>query len=316
MKRKVISLVLAGTLLLGVGACAQAESEKDAQSAQQLAPWDKSQLKTEEKNGVISLVFPKTKPPRDLVVQQLQPGTGKEVKNTDFVVANYTGQVWGKEKHFDSSFDRGNPTGFSLEKVIPGWTKGLAGQKVGAKVALIVPPKLGYGPAGGQSSAGIGKDDVIAFYVEITDAYSKDQAGQPDAQPEADPASLPIEIRGAVGGPISVKVKPKMSDPKEKTTTVLARGTGEPVGEAGTTIYYQVAASNWDNSISETTYGQVGVQSSPVQKTGLFDGLVGIPVGSRVLITLPPMENTEGANKLSSALVVDILGQTKEARKK
>jgi FKBP-type peptidyl-prolyl cis-trans isomerase len=54
--------------------------------------------------------------------------------------------------------------------VIQGWDQGLIGKHVGDRVLLVIPPALGYGPSGGQSSAGIGANDTLIFVVDIVDA--------------------------------------------------------------------------------------------------------------------------------------------------
>ena len=82
-----------------------------------------------------------------LVVQTLIKGEGKEVQESDTVRAHYTGWLLDGTQ-FDSSWDRGEPSDFSLDGVIDGWQQGLTGQTVGSQVLLIVPPDLGYGDAG------------------------------------------------------------------------------------------------------------------------------------------------------------------------
>jgi FKBP-type peptidyl-prolyl cis-trans isomerase len=63
------------------------------------------------------------------------------------VRVHYTGWLTNGTK-FDSSHDRGQPATFPLDRVIAGWTEGVAGMKVGGKRKLIVPPDLGYGATG------------------------------------------------------------------------------------------------------------------------------------------------------------------------
>lgn len=98
---------------------------------------------------------------------------------------------------------------------------------------LSIPSEMGYGPQGGNAQAGIGKDDTIAFYVEILAAYGVNQAGDPNAKVETDVASLPVEITGELGKPITVKVKDGVASPTEVSTTVIARGSGPEIGGEG-----------------------------------------------------------------------------------
>ncbi|MDX6326156.1 MAG: hypothetical protein QOK15_2510, partial [Nocardioidaceae bacterium] len=110
--------------------------------------------KVVEKDGkVTGLDFspaPK-QPPAKLEVIPLIKGNGPAVKSGDTMIANYLGTKWGNgDTPFDSSYERGQPTSFTLTNggLIDGWVKGLAGVKVGSRVMLVVPPKLGYGKAG------------------------------------------------------------------------------------------------------------------------------------------------------------------------
>ncbi|WP_084039304.1 FKBP-type peptidyl-prolyl cis-trans isomerase [Demequina sp. NBRC 110053] len=118
-------------------------------------------------DGIPAVSFEGAEKPDELVIQPLVEGEGAVVEETDTVLAHYTGWVWDGEQ-FDSSWDRGAPTSFSLQGVIPGWTQGLAGQTVGSRVLLVIPPDLGYGEAGqGESIPG---DSTLVFVVDILGA--------------------------------------------------------------------------------------------------------------------------------------------------
>ncbi|MBU0890383.1 MAG: FKBP-type peptidyl-prolyl cis-trans isomerase, partial [Gammaproteobacteria bacterium] len=59
-----------------------------------------------------------------LVYESLKDGTGDSPKATDTVKVHYKGMFLdGKE--FDSSYKRGEPTSFPLNRVIPCWTEGV-----------------------------------------------------------------------------------------------------------------------------------------------------------------------------------------------
>lgn len=113
--------------------------------------------------GVPSIEFPENEAPADLVVKVIEEGTGEEVTEADTIAANYTGWSWQGEQ-FDSSFERGEPSEFPLSGVIPGWTQGLSGLKVGSKVLLVIPSEMAYGDQPQQGPAG-----PLAFYVEIVE---------------------------------------------------------------------------------------------------------------------------------------------------
>lgn len=104
----------------------------------------------------------------ELIVQPLIIGDGDVVEETDTVSAHYTGWLLDGTQ-FDSSWDRGEPSDFSLDSVITDWTEGLAGQTVGSQVLLIIPPDLGYGEDGSGDT--IPGDATLVFVVDILAAY-------------------------------------------------------------------------------------------------------------------------------------------------
>jgi FKBP-type peptidyl-prolyl cis-trans isomerase len=121
-----------------------------------------------------TVTIPSNSPPSGLVTKTLIKGTGPKLVKGQYVVAQYTGYIWRTKKVFDSSWTSGSPFGFvigaSPEQVISGWDTGLAGQTVGSRVMLVIPPKDAYG-SGGASQAGITGKDTLVFVVDIIDAF-------------------------------------------------------------------------------------------------------------------------------------------------
>jgi FKBP-type peptidyl-prolyl cis-trans isomerase len=92
-------------------------------------------------------------------------GDGEQPASTSAVVSvHYTGWLVDGTK-FDSSRDRGEPTSFPLNRVIPGWTQGVSSMKVGGKRWLIIPSELGYGARG--AGGVIPPNAMLIFEVEL-----------------------------------------------------------------------------------------------------------------------------------------------------
>ncbi len=73
----------------------------------------------------------------------IEPGTGRQPGPDDKVLVHYRGRtVEGKE--FDSSYRRGHPSEFSLDRVILGWREGLQLMREGGTYELYVPYELAY----------------------------------------------------------------------------------------------------------------------------------------------------------------------------
>ncbi len=51
--------------------------------------------------------------------------------------------------------------------MIPGWTQGIPGMKVGGSRLLGIPSELAYGPTG-SPSGGIAPDEALWFVVDVT----------------------------------------------------------------------------------------------------------------------------------------------------
>lgn len=99
-----------------------------------------------------------------LVYESLKDGTGDSPKATDTVKVHYKGMFLdGKE--FDSSYKRGEPTSFLLNRVIPCWTEGVQRMKPGGKAKLTCPPAIAYGAAG--AGGVIPPNATLNFEIEL-----------------------------------------------------------------------------------------------------------------------------------------------------
>lgn len=77
----------------------------------------------------------------------LTAGDGASPKLLDVVTTHYKGNfIDGKV--FDSSYDRGQPQTFPVNRVIAGWSEALQLMKVGDKWQIFVPSYLAYGEMG------------------------------------------------------------------------------------------------------------------------------------------------------------------------
>jgi peptidylprolyl isomerase len=102
-------------------------------------------------------------PPAELQVKVLTEGSGATVTADQTVTVDYAGWLWSDGTRFDSSYGV-NPITFPLSSLIRGWQEGLAGQKVGSTVELVIPPNLGYGSTAVGS---IPADSTLVFVVDL-----------------------------------------------------------------------------------------------------------------------------------------------------
>lgn len=261
-----------------------------------------------------TLTIPDSEPPTELVTEVLDEGDGTEVGADDFVVAHYLGQTWepledapDEANVFDSSYERGSATGFPLNGVIPGWKEGLAGQNVGSRVLLTIPPEQGYGE---QDMGNIPPNSTLAFVVEIVDALPPGATAS--GTPVTDvPAELPTVTDSEDGGPTLDFTE--ASEPSESSATVLIEGDGEPIGE--NVVFNLVQASYPDGADAMSTWEQNQMQGVPVADMASFPGgldqvLAEATVGSRIMMVVAGADNPdpEGNPGTPIALLLDIVG--------
>lgn len=102
--------------------------------------------------------------PSGLVYRSLKDGTGASPAATDTVKVHYRGTL-PDGKEFDSSYSRGQPAEFPLNRVIPCWTEGVQKMKVGGKAKLTCPPAIAYGSKG--AGGVIAPNATLQFEVEL-----------------------------------------------------------------------------------------------------------------------------------------------------
>ena len=94
----------------------------------------------------------------------LSSGSGVSPKPFDAVTAHYKGSfIDGRV--FDSSYERGQPHQFFVNRVIPGWSEALQLMKEGDKWELFIPSYLAYGEAGFGNH--IGPNVTLVFEIEL-----------------------------------------------------------------------------------------------------------------------------------------------------
>ena len=94
----------------------------------------------------------------------IKGGAGVSPLATDKVTVHYRGTTIDGEE-FDSSYGRGEPTSFPLNRVIAGWTEGLQLMKPGSHYKFFIPSNLAYGERG--ASGAIGPNETLIFEVEL-----------------------------------------------------------------------------------------------------------------------------------------------------
>lgn len=183
MKKSILGMTAMAVVLFGMNACAgktNVATEDGAEDNMVVAEVanDTETLAAEEEIGLQQVkaeqqekaedaenadAFKTT--PSGLKYRVLKEGTGKKPSATDVVTVHYEGKLLDGTV-FDSSYQRGEPTSFPLNRVIAGWTEGLQLMPEGSIYELYIPYQLAYGEMGTPGGPIPPKADLI-FKVEL-----------------------------------------------------------------------------------------------------------------------------------------------------
>ena len=219
----------------------------------------------------------------------LSEGNGEKVGENDVVTVDYVGLNGKNGKEFDSSWSRKESASFTLgPNMITGFNKALAGQQVGSRVLVAIPPKDGYGEKG-NPQAKIGGEDTLVFAIDIRETASSQAAGT-EVEPPASVPALQTDDKGVPSGFSSDK--DTAAAPKQATSHVLIKGEGEKVEKGQTVTMQYVGQVYGAKKPFDASWGRAPL-TAPIgggQPIECFDELIGQPVGSRVVLVCPPAD--------------------------
>jgi len=155
--RSVPSLALLAALWLAAPLAQAQATAKPASAAASSAPTDPTAAKSAKEPGAVVTES-------GLVYRSLQDGKGDSPKATDVVKVHYKG-TFPDGKEFDSSYGRGKPLEFPLNRVIKCWTEGVQRMQIGGKAKLTCPAAIAYGERG--AGGVIPPNATLLFEVEL-----------------------------------------------------------------------------------------------------------------------------------------------------
>jgi peptidylprolyl isomerase len=177
-------------------------------------------------------------PPEDAVCTEsglcskvLVAGTGEDHPDAwDKVTVHYSG--WTTDGNlFDSSFKRGKPATFPLNRVIPGWTEGVQLMVVGETRRLWIPTELAYNNRPGRPAG------MLVFDVELLGIEDQPKPAPPPKTPE-DVAAPPADAKVNTSGLAS---------------KVLVAGTGDAHPKKGSNVTVHYSGWTTDGALFDSS---------------------------------------------------------------
>lgn len=198
---------------------------------------------------------------------------------------------------------------------LPGLVDGVVGQRIGSRVLLALPPDEAFGEEG-NPTLGIGNDDSVVIVVDLLEKLPAGPEGK-----QVDPASWMPAVTETDGLPTELDFTgtPKPSD--RTRLGYLIKGTGPKVAK-GDHLFVNYLGQVYDGKAPFDASYQRGVPldfeigtEPPAVIVGWDSGLRGVPVGSRVMLAVPPADgygkkgNADAGIKGTDTLyfVIDVL---------
>jgi peptidylprolyl isomerase len=253
---------------------------------------------------------------KETTTKVVKDGNGVKVTNDEIVSLRYV-LLNGKDSSvLDTNYGK-QVLGLNLgaNDLLPGLKKGLENQRVGSRILVAMPPKDAFGTQG-NADIKVGANDTIVFLMDLLSTQKPLKTAEGTAVKPV--AGLPtVTMNEGKAATISI---PKGAKPPTKTVgQLLIQGNGAKV-QAGQTIRVTYTGALWKNgqnfdssANSPQGYFETVIGQKQVIKAW-DDQLVGKPVGSRVLLVVPPADGYGAAGsppKISGTdtlvFVVDIL---------
>lgn len=315
--------VLAAVPLLFAAACGSEGGGSDAAAtpASSAAPGNATELKVAGKaDAKPTVAFPAGAPATKSSAQVLTEGQGEPVKEGDSVVTNLTVYTWdGKENKLGAStYDSGAPELIPVNDQLPKVVHdAFVGSKPGGRFLAVVAAD-NYSKEELEQAKAQGMDTTAAqvFVIDVLGAPEVKAAQGTATDPGV--KGVALENPGGDAAP-KLTTKTKEKAPKDLVTKTVIKGGGPEV-KSGQSILVQYTGKIWG---SDVTFDSSWERNQPVMFKigkgqvikGWDQGLVGVPVGSRVLLAIPPAlgygEQGQGDKiKGTDTLVftVDVLG--------
>jgi peptidylprolyl isomerase len=219
--------------------------------------------------------------PTETTTSDIVCGKGVLLKEGMKVDLKYVGVFFKDGKEFDSSWSRGDTT-LPLTVgtgVIPGFTKGLAGMRVGGRREVIIPSKDAYGA---EARGPIPANSDLVFVIDVVSVHK--------AAP-----STPCKASGKGTTDLAKKpvvIPPTAAAPTKTTFTDIVCGTGAQADEGAEVqvrylgVLYKGGKefdSSWSRGPTETLPVTVGTGVIP----GFSIGITGMKVGGRREVYIP-----------------------------
>jgi peptidylprolyl isomerase len=214
-------------------------------------------------------------------------GDGDAIKGQDDVLAHiWIGNGYSKQKVF-STYDDKKAELLTVDNQLPEFLAGVRDAKLGSRLAVTSSAEEAFGTAG-NAQLGIGNKDTVLVIVDLMSKVLDQPSGERSPYPDWMPT--PQFTKGVITG-FGFDGVPQPTDQLRRVQ--LLQGTGPRVKKGQTiAVHYLGEVFDGDKPFDQNFSGDAkattfGIGLGQVIK-GWDKALVGVPVGSRVVLEIPP----------------------------
>jgi peptidylprolyl isomerase len=216
-------------------------------------------------------------------------GDGDPLKGQENVMVQlWIGNGYSQQTAY-STYEEKKAEMLTVDNQLPGFLAGIRDAKLGSRLAVTASAEEAFGETG-NSQLGIANKDTVLVVIDLV---SKVQ-DKPEGNETADPAWMPKPqfTKGVITG-FDFAGAPQPTDELRKVKLIEGTGPRVKKGQTVAVRYLGEAFGGdkpFDENFGDTGTGKpttFGIGSGQVIK-GWDQGLAGVPVGSRVVLEVPP----------------------------
>jgi len=223
----------------------------------------------------------------DIETEVVEEGDGEEVASGDSVLTHvWIGNGFEQSKAF-STYDAEKPQLFTVDEKMMSefFIEAIEGQTIGSRVAVAASAEKAFGEAG-NSQLGIGNKDAVVAVIDLLSTVPDGPEGQEQKAPSWAPG-----LQGDAEAPSALDFGGVPKPDGTLKSAYLVEGEGEKVAKGQTIVVDYLGQVYGGKKPFDESYSKQPT-SFPIGVGGVVKGwdqtLVGVPVGSRVIMAIPP----------------------------
>lgn len=221
--------------------------------------------------------------------ETLTEGDGEQLADQDSVLAHlWIGNGFSEQNTF-STYEQKKAELLTVNDQLPSFLAGIRDAKIGSRLAVTASASAAFGEAG-NSQLGIANKDTVLVIVDLVSKVADEPEGERSPYPDWMPK--PVFTKGVISS-FDFTGTPQPTDDLRRVQ--LIKGTGPRVKKGQTVAVRYLGQAfgedkPFDENFGDTGKGEpttFGIGVGQVIK-GWDQGLDGVPVGSRVVLEIPP----------------------------